>query len=204
MQYSAKTHDTTSQPLLSAGLEIGAISVKWAGRTRDREFSKIIPHGGDPLSVVKGLFNGYHMTSQPPVVVTGQSAASLLNLPYRSETECMEKALHHLGLSPDILLSLGGETFSLYPMKNHVIKNIISTSKCAAGTGEFIVQQLQRMGMSLSEGINAAKNGRRVNLATRCSVHCKSDATHKLNKGECTPGILQNLLFLIWRKRSAR
>ena len=27
-----------------------------------------------------------------------------------------------------------------------------------------------------------------VPLATRCSVHCKSDATHKLNKGECTPG----------------
>ena len=23
--------------------------------------------------------------------------------------------------------------------------------------------------------------------ASRCSVHCKSDATHKLNKGECTP-----------------
>jgi predicted CoA-substrate-specific enzyme activase len=72
-------------------------------------------------------------------------------------------------------------------MKNGIIKNIISTTKCAAGTGEFIIQQLQRMGMTIEEGIQASLNGEFTQLATRCSVHCKSDATHKLNKGECKP-----------------
>jgi len=42
------------------------------------------------------------------------------------------------------------------------------------------------MNLDLESGITAAKQGRRVTLASRCSVHCKSDATHKLNKGECT------------------
>jgi hypothetical protein len=32
-----------------------------------------------------------------------------------------------------------------------------------------------------------SRSGRRVKLASRCSVHCKSEATHKLNKGECSP-----------------
>ncbi|MFW9873763.1 MAG: acyl-CoA dehydratase activase, partial [Candidatus Thorarchaeota archaeon] len=119
--------------------------------------------------------------------ITGQATSSFLDLPYISEIECLERALSYYNIKPDILLSLGGETFSVYPMKNGIIKNIISTTKCAAGTGEFIIQQLQRMGMTIEEGINASLNGEFTQLATRCSVHCKSDATHKLNKGECKP-----------------
>ncbi len=186
---------------LHIGLEIGAISVKWVGRTHDRVFSEIIHHGGDPLAAVRSISNRHGIKSQDRIVITGQAAKSLLDLPYRSETQCLEKAVSHHGLNPDILLSLGGETFSIYPMKDNVIKNIIATSKCAAGTGEFIVQQFQRMGMSLKEGIQAARKGRRVRLATRCSVHCKSDATHKLNKGECTPGdIARSLVYDLAKK----
>ena len=52
------------------------------------------------------------------------------------------------------------------------------------------------MKYSLEEGLNAALNGRKIELATRCSVHCKSDATHKLNKGECTPeDIAYSIIF---------
>ena len=58
-------------------------------------------------------------------------------------------------------------------MKNGIIKNIISTTKCAAGTGEFIIQQLQRRGMTIEEGIKSSLNGDYTQLATRCSVHCK-------------------------------
>jgi hypothetical protein len=89
---------------------------------------------------------------------------SLFDLPYRSETECMERALSFHGLKPDILLSLGGEAFSVYPMKDGMIANVISTSKCAAGTGEFIVQQLQRMGLSLEQGLEESLQGRLVQL----------------------------------------
>ncbi len=42
-----------------------------------------------------------------------------------------------------------------------MIKNIIATSKCAAGTGEFIVQQFHRMGMTLEQGLNAYESGKR-------------------------------------------
>jgi predicted CoA-substrate-specific enzyme activase len=111
----------------------------------------------------------------------------LLNLPYRAEAECIERALSFHGMKPDMLLSLGGESFSVYTMRDGIIRNIVSTTKCAAGTGEFIVQQFQRMNLGLEDGLAAARSGKDVELATRCSVHCKSDATHKLNKGECRP-----------------
>jgi len=173
------------------GLEVGAISVKWVqrdlgGRTR----VTVRVHNGKPREIIEELWGQKKAELKDGnyrrVIITGQAAKQLINAHYRSTTECLEKALVYQGKSPDMLLVLGGETFSLYPMKDGVIKNVIATSKCAAGTGEFIVQQFQRMGMSLEQGLQAFTEGKRVELATRCSVHCKSDATHKLNKGECS------------------
>ena len=160
-----------------------------------------VRHGGNPEKTVRKIFDRFEAERSHPIVVTGQTARTLLNLSYRSETECLEKALSFLDLSPDILISLGGETFSVYPLKDGMIRNIISTSKCAAGTGEFIVQQFERMGLSLEEGLEASSAGKVVQLATRCSVHCKSDATHKLNKGECTPSDIAKSLIHDLAKR---
>jgi predicted CoA-substrate-specific enzyme activase len=178
------------------GLEIGAISVKWVRRSEDGStFTEFVRHGGNPENTVREIFERTNSEKSYPIAVTGQTARALLNLPYRSETECLEKALTFLDLNPDILISLGGETFSVYPLKDGMIRNIISTTKCAAGTGEFIVQQFERMGLSLEEGLAAGSTGKVVKLATRCSVHCKSDATHKLNKGECTPNDIAKSLI---------
>jgi len=173
----------------SEGLEIGAVSVKWVRWSEDDgSVAEVVRHEGRPEERVREIFGRHGSNEDSRLVMTGQSARAFLDLPYRSETECLEKAVSFQGLRPDILLSLGGETSSVYPMRDGSIKNVISTSKCAAGTGEFIVQQFQRMGLSLEEGLAEARTGRLVQMATRCSVHCKSDATHKLNKGECSPG----------------
>ncbi len=183
----AKTYRNGSEHF--EGLEIGAVSVKWVRRTAEgRTLVEIERHEGRAEERILEILGRHGAIRGSRVVVTGQAARLLMDLPYRSETECMEQALSFHDLKPDILLSLGGETFSVYPMKDGTIRNVISTSKCAAGTGEFIVQQFQRMGLSLEEGLAEARTGRLVQMATRCSVHCKSDATHKLNKGECRPG----------------
>jgi predicted CoA-substrate-specific enzyme activase len=175
--------------MISQGLEIGAVSVKWVGRDpRGGTLVAVERHEGRPEERIREILERHGSEQASRVVVTGQAARLLMDLPYRSETECIEEALAFHDIKPDILLSLGGETFSVYPMRDGTIRNVISTSKCAAGTGEFIVQQLQRMGLSLHEGLREARTGCLVQMATRCSVHCKSDATHKLNKGECRPG----------------
>ena len=169
------------------GIEIGAVSVKWVRRDDKSTVAvDVTRHEGRPLEKLKRLISSQDNDHQT-IVVTGASAKNLLNLPYVSETECFERALAHYGVSPNILVALGGESFSVYPMQDGRVKNIISTSKCAAGTGEFVVQQFQRMNFDLEKGLGVSRSGELVKLATRCSVHCKSDATHKLNKGECRP-----------------
>ncbi|MBW2622583.1 MAG: hypothetical protein JRD68_06725 [Deltaproteobacteria bacterium] len=178
------------------GLEVGAVSIKWVRRSEDGKIQyEVASHGGEPRKLIEEIFARNHISDNSRLVITGQAARLILDAPYRPETECLERAVKEKGLDPDILLSLGGETCSVYPMKDGVIRNVISTSKCAAGTGEFIVQQFQRMGLSLEDGLKEAEAGELVRLATRCSVHLKSDATHKLNKGECGPGDIARSLI---------
>ena len=74
------------------------------------------------------------------------------------------------------------------------VTNVLSHNKCAAGSGEFFVQLIGRMGLDIEEAIQLSSSGKVVPLASRCTVHCKSDVTHKLNRHEATPAdILKTL-----------
>ena len=63
------------------------------------------------------------------------------------------------------------------------IANVITGNKCASGTGEFFLQQLRRMDVSLDEAAQWATVELPHHVSGRCSVFCKSDCTHATNKG---------------------
>ena len=180
-------NDVNTSAPACVGLEIGAVSIKWVRQNGNGETHvTMVRHEGNPLKKLEDIMNTSKVTELGSVVLTGQSVSVSLPLRYRAEAECLEKALAYHKVKPDILLSLGGETFTLFTMKDGKIRTMVPSSKCAAGTGEFIIQQFQRMGFTPEEGMDAYHRGHLVDLSTRCSVFCKSDATHKLNKGECT------------------
>ncbi|TET81419.1 MAG: hypothetical protein E3J43_00810, partial [Candidatus Heimdallarchaeota archaeon] len=104
-----------------------------------------------------------------------------------SEIVAVERAINSYDEEFDVVVSLGGEAFVLYVLsKESHILNVLSHDKCAAGSGEFFVQQIDRLDVTLPEAIELAKKGKKMELASRCSVHCKSDVTHKLNRGEAS------------------
>ena len=98
----------------------------------------------------------------------------------------VQRAIAEIEGSFDAVASLGGETFLVYVLTDGRITNVLSHNKCAAGSGEFFVQQIGRMGLDLDEAVRLSHDGKVVPLASRCSVHCKSDVTHKLNRNEAS------------------
>jgi activator of 2-hydroxyglutaryl-CoA dehydratase len=58
-----------------------------------------------------------------------------------AESICIVAGLRHLGLRPDMVLSLGGESFVAYCLADGVVRRMISSNRCAAGSGGFLVQQ---------------------------------------------------------------
>ena len=155
-------------------------------------------HGGDLKGTIERMLAADGgPTAQPDgAAVTGPLAGAVFDLPYVPEPVSIEKALQGLALNPDIVLSLGGESFIVYGIHDGHVRTMVTSNRCAAGSGEFVLQQLGRMGLDLEQGLAQARTGRHVALASRCSVHIKSDATHKLNKGECSPADIAHTLVI--------
>jgi predicted CoA-substrate-specific enzyme activase len=104
-----------------------------------------------------------------------------------SEIVAVERGISSFDEKFDVILSLGGEAIVLYVLdEDGHIANVLSHDKCAAGSGEFFIQQIDRLNLTLQEAIQLALKGKKTELASRCSVHCKSDITHKLNRGEAS------------------
>ncbi len=169
------------------GVNIGALTVKVVVFRGDDRIARVLPHQGRPREVLEAILAGADFTNAQYFGVSG-------HLGHLSEVAAIQRALRELDDEYDAVVSLGGESFLVYLLTDGRITNVLSHNKCAAGSGEFFVQQIGRMGLSLEEAIRRSFDGEIVPLASRCSVHCKSDITHKLNRNEATPAdILRTL-----------
>lgn len=177
----------------SLGICVGATTISLVGiklqpdGNWEKEFGYILPHNGNPRVEFIEKMRFFSLERFDRVAVTGRKFRHYIDLPSISEAEAVEVALRHLnGRMPavDAVVSAGGETFMVYVLgKDGLIKSARAGNKCASGTGEFFVQQLRRIGLTVEEAVKVARNEKPYRISGRCSVFCKSDCTHATNKG---------------------
>ncbi|MGJ8455013.1 acyl-CoA dehydratase activase [Pseudothermotoga sp. U03pept] len=153
-----------------------------------------IQHNGDPISAVRKILE--ELPDRLQIAFTGRKLRKSFNAPSISESEACEIAYSQLKnkyTGYDAIVSAGGENFVLYKLdKDGHINGVYTGNKCASGTGEFFLQQLKRMGISLEEIPLMSYDGL-YKLSSRCTVFCKSDCTHALNKGVPKQMVLNGL-----------
>ncbi len=177
----------------SLGICIGASTLSAVGIERDEKDQvhktsvQIRPHNGNPRGTLLETLINIGVDGYDKIAVTGRKFRNTVNLSSISEPEAVEAALAHLnGDRPDLdaIISAGGETFMVYVLgKDGRICSVQTGNKCASGTGEFFIQQLRRIGLSISDAIHYAYEEKPYKVSGRCSVFCKSDCTHATNKG---------------------
>jgi predicted CoA-substrate-specific enzyme activase len=170
------------------GVNIGALTVKVVELRAGERYCRVAPHRGDPARTLKELLAEREFSGAEYFGISGE-------LGHISEVAAIQRALREVPDAFDAIAALGGESFLVYMLRGGKIINVLSHNKCAAGSGEFFIQQIGRMGLSLEEAIGRSFAGKTVPLASRCSVHCKSDITHKLNRNEATPEDLLHTLL---------
>ena len=173
--------------MFCAGVNIGALSVKTVALHGERKEARVALHGGRPVETLKEMLAEGVFADVAYFGVSGQ-------LGHITEVAAIRRALRELNEEFDAVASLGGEAFLVYFLTHGRITNVLSHNKCAAGSGEFFVQQIGRMGLTLEDAIGLSLEGKVVPLASRCSVHCKSDITHKLNRKEASPADILHTL----------
>ena len=150
-------------------------------------FRHIQAHDGNPRQALLAALGILSPGDFDRIAVTGRKFRHFVNLTTISEPEAVERAYGRLR-PPDrhcpAIVSAGGETFMVYVLdRQGRIGNVVTGNKCASGTGEFFLQQLRRMNVSLEEAARWAADETPHAVSGRCSVFCKSDCTHATNKG---------------------
>jgi activator of 2-hydroxyglutaryl-CoA dehydratase len=196
----------------AVGVCIGASTISFvkAKRSDDGKITVLsvarLPHNGSPKSVLTEHFRLFN-SDAISTVITGRKFRNLIDLTAISEPEATELAFSHitstthLGQPFTAIASLGGETFMVYTLDDDKkITNVISKNQCASGTGEFFLQQLKRVDMDLDEFSAAPLSTEPFKVSGRCSVFCKSDCTHALNKGVPKNDVTSGLALMMAEK----
>ncbi|MFH1581778.1 MAG: activase, partial [Pseudomonadota bacterium] len=112
-------------------------------------------HEGNPKKTLLSALKSLDMNSYDRIAVTGRRFRKFVNLSSISEPEAVEYAYRFVkpaDIACPAVVSAGGETFMVYVMDSHgQISNVLTGNKCASGTGEFFLQQLRRMKVTLEE-----------------------------------------------------
>jgi predicted CoA-substrate-specific enzyme activase len=192
------------------GVCLGASTVKVVEMSRGNDgatvsSSVVKPHEGNPRKVLAEILGTMGVTEEDRVVATGRKFRNYVALPTITEPEAVERAFEFArspGKRYDAIVSAGGETFMVYALDGSgKITSVHTGNKCASGTGEFFLQQIRRMSLSVEEAVRLGMSAAPRKVTGRCSVFCKSDCTHALNvgepKGDVTAGLCQMMAHKI-------
>ena len=172
------------------GICIGATTISIVGLEKKDSrikslIKKSIPHHGNSKKGLLEIIKEVDLNNFDRICITGRKFRKNINLTSITEPEAIEYSLQSMlnkKKNYNVLISAGGESILVYELdQNNTIKNVFTGNKCASGTGSFLKQQLGRMDMTLSDLKDHYNES--YDISGRCSVFCKSDCTHALNKG---------------------
>ena len=105
-----------------------------------------------------------------------------------------------LGGEPvDTIFEIGGQDSKFISIENGVVVDFAMNEACAAGTGSFLEEQAEKLGISIKGEFAklALSAPAPTRLGERCTVFMERDVTGWLNKGETVPGIVAGLAYSI-------
>jgi len=211
---SAKTDKPTNSE--SLGICLGAASISMvtikpvAGQVQIIRAGNQV-HAGRPIpELIKQLLDIPNL-QHTRICTTGRKSRHSLQLTTITEAQAIELACRQT--LPDkhpyrLIISAGGETTMIYLLdQSGRVIDAHTGNKCAAGSGEFFLQQLRRMAIEPEALKDLQLPEKYFKVSGRCSVFCKSDCTHALNSGipkdEVVAGFSQMMatkIIELWQK----
>jgi predicted CoA-substrate-specific enzyme activase len=105
-----------------------------------------------------------------------------------------------LGGEPvDTIFEIGGQDSKFISIENQVVVDFAMNEACAAGTGSFLEEQAEKLGISIKgEFANLALASKApTRLGERCTVFMERDVTGWMHKGETVPDLVAGLAYSI-------
>ncbi|MGD0232170.1 MAG: acyl-CoA dehydratase activase, partial [Syntrophorhabdales bacterium] len=192
------------------GVDVGSISTNLVLIDEERNVlaKRYLMTGGRPLEAVKrGLDEiGAEMGDRVDILGVGTTGSGrYLTADFigadlvRNEITAQAEAAIDIDPGVDTIFEIGGQDSKYISIDNGVIVDFEMNKACAAGTGSFLEEQAERLGISIKDEFSelalAAKSP--TKMGERCTVFIESDVMHFQQGGSRTDDIVAGLCYSI-------
>jgi predicted CoA-substrate-specific enzyme activase len=171
------------------GLDVGGVFVKTVvldadGRVLHRRARR---HHGNPVSVAREELKALDISGPIAVGITGSYAPLVtggLNLLPVDFVNAEIKSVRNVFPEARNIINVGGSSVTLIHLDQEGnFLDYSTNSLCAAGTGSFLDQQAERLGIQYEDMESVPHSDSPPPIATRCSVFAKTDLIHRQQEG---------------------
>jgi predicted CoA-substrate-specific enzyme activase len=117
----------------------------------------------------------------------------------RNEITAQATAAAAIDPQVDTIFEIGGQDSKYISLENGAIVDFMMNKVCAAGTGSFLEEQAEKLGISIKEefGALALEAESPVRLGERCTVFMESDLVHHQQQGLDQDDLVAGLSYSI-------
>ena len=191
------------------GIDVGSISTKMVATDLDGNIlsSYYGKTAGRPIDALKtGLKHLESKVSGPyEVIAVGTTGSGrYLAADFVGADTCVNeitaqaKAAMALDKEVDTIFEIGGQDSKYIRINRGSVVDFMMNRACAAGTGSFLEEQADRLGIRIEDfGPLALSAKRPVKMGERCTVFMESDLVHYLQQGVDIPDLTAGLCYSI-------
>ncbi|MGE5454675.1 MAG: acyl-CoA dehydratase activase [Methylocystaceae bacterium] len=186
------------------GVDIGSVSSNFVLADDDGELVEklYLRTMGNPMTAIIQGMNYLQTSASNREIVgvgttgSGRHLAGVMLGADVVKNEVTAHAVAALHQVPEVqtIIEIGGQDSKIIIIRDQVVVDFAMNTVCAAGTGSFLDQQAQRLGLAIEEfGSVALQAGSPVRIAGRCGVFAESDMIHKQQLGHPLADIVAGL-----------
>ncbi|MDR1165908.1 MAG: acyl-CoA dehydratase activase [Deltaproteobacteria bacterium] len=178
------------------GVDVGSVSTNIALVTEEGQLvaREYLPTAGRPLEAINNGFQRIPEDVKRKTRVLGACATGsgrYLTADYLGAdltvNEITAQATAAVAIDPEVdtIFEIGGQDSKYISLQNGVIVDFMMNKACAAGTGSFLEEQADKLGLQIigEFGDLALSSPNPVKLGERCTVFMESDLVHHQQNG---------------------
>ena len=181
------------------GIDIGSVSLSLILMNHDHEIihSSYIIHNGNIAGLLFAELKRIDLSKVQGFAFNQRSSDFFNRGIGINEQVALIEGVRFQKKNAGSIITMGGETLGLILFdENNQYQKFIANSSCAAGTGAFLDQQAERLGLKNSAELSKLAEsyiGGPPKIATRCAVFAKTDLIHCQQQGHSIEAISAGL-----------